>query len=746
MIVQLKADNKNIVFLDGSEEINANDDFVQSLIVLLETPLNANARLSVVFFNEESVTYELDMLVRNRQNDSCIVDIPQALINSGGAWNLKLLRHRQAYTGEKTTASNDYPFTVGAGVKNINGENVTTAELQTAYNEIVQTRDEAQSLANTAGAAAASAQSAAETARQSSLGASSAANYAETKATQATTAASEAAQSATDAEQSRATAAQILNTTDKLKSQAEKAASDADDAVNYINTTLRDVSKAKAFDDYGALVNHLLTAQLDIPYAIGQPFYLIATSVPDLWVSGVLADYAPYEYTTTEKFLADMDANGGKVRVGNYQLSKLETAKITIDSAQEKYDENLETEDKTVVGAINELNEKKVGFNDYPTASKAGVIKYEGNQFGIYLTGDGVIKTEPATEAEILAKVNIYKPITPRRLSYAVKVGITTNTETLTDEEKASACEWVGAVKKDASVATNLSPLVYTNDTAKNHYLATNYRDYVAYNIPMLYGAASGKDVVTAYLLTATPVNDYHAANKKYVDDGFVPKPTSTAYGSYIIPYVVSTQGQRGDIGDIIKIEIGNGANTIARRGVNGTLEVGTPTSGLHAANKKYVDDGFVAKPVSSGVVRFNATDGTSTAYPIYQSVPPTNGNAIPLCKAKGRLVVGTPVENEEAATKGYVDSNIRVLTRITTGTSTATGSAYVNCKKADVVSDYSGVVAYLQKIGATSQNAGIPFAVGTSIQSLWVEPNAPILHIGTQDVSKTPTWEIVDN
>lgn len=230
MIVQLKADNKNILFLDGSEEINANDDFVQSLIVLLETPLNANERLSVVFFNEESVTYELDMLVRNRQNDSCIVYIPQALINSGGAWNLKLLRHRQAYTGEKTTASNDYPFNVGAGVKNINGENVTTAELQTAYNEIMQTRDEAQSLANTAGAAAASAQSAAETARQSSLGASSAANYAETKATQATTAASEAAQSATDAEQSRATAAQILNTTDKLKWQAEKAASDAQNA------------------------------------------------------------------------------------------------------------------------------------------------------------------------------------------------------------------------------------------------------------------------------------------------------------------------------------------------------------------------------------------------------------------------------------------------------------------------------------------------------------------------------------
>lgn len=467
MIVQLKADNKNIVFLDGSEEINANDDFVQSLIVLLETPLNANERLSVVFFNEESVTYELDMLVRNRQNDSCIVDIPQALINSGGTWNLKLLRHRQAYTGEKTTASNDYPFTVGVGVKAINGGNVTTAELQTAYNEIMQTRDEAQSLANTAGAAAASAQSAAETARQSALGASSAANYAETKATQATTAASEAAQAAADAEQARSTAAQILNTTDKLKSQAEKAASDADDAVNYINTTLRDVSKAKAFDDYGALVNHLLTAQLDIPYAIGQPFYLISTSVPDLWVSGVLADYEPYDYTTPEKFLADMDANGGKVRVGNYQLSKLETAKIIIDNAQEKYDENLETEDKTVVGAINELNEKKVGFTDYATADKAGVVKVSSLDYGVELYNGTLRVRQPSDWNIINARSNGgNSPVTLSKADLTLKECLKNPLVEYLDDDKAKACETIGALPKPTNTDNKVP---YWDDSIQNY-------------------------------------------------------------------------------------------------------------------------------------------------------------------------------------------------------------------------------------------------------------------------------------
>ena len=36
------------------------------------------------------------------------------------------------------------------------------------------------------------------------------------------------------------------------------------------------------------------------------------------------------------------------------------------------------------------------------------------------------------------------KPITPTYLDYAVKVGLTTNTETLTEEEKAKAQTWLG--------------------------------------------------------------------------------------------------------------------------------------------------------------------------------------------------------------------------------------------------------------------------------------------------------------
>lgn len=162
--------------------------------------------------------------------------------------------------------------------------------------------------------------------------------------------------------------------------------------------------------------------------------------------------------------------------------------------------------------------EDYVKFTDYATENNPGVGKVSPN-FGIGLSGDGFYYIIPAYDNEVTKQDQYsYKALLPRHISKVVKVGITTNTETLTDEEKTSACDWIGAVKKDASVATNLSPLVYTNDTARNHYLATTHRDYVAYNIPMLYGGTAGKDNVNAYLLTATPVNDYHCANKKYVD------------------------------------------------------------------------------------------------------------------------------------------------------------------------------------------------------------------------------------
>lgn len=103
-------------------------------------------------------------------------------------------------------------------------------------------------------------------------------------------------------------------------------------------------------------------------------------------------------------------------------------------------------------------------------------------------------------------------------VNIAVKDGVTKNPLPLTDDEKASACEWMGAVKVDTEKSGN-APFVYTNDKKNRHYLATLNSEYNVYNIPMIYGAVAGKDEINGYLITAVPVNPYHAANKKYVDD-----------------------------------------------------------------------------------------------------------------------------------------------------------------------------------------------------------------------------------
>ena len=146
---------------------------------------------------------------------------------------------------------------------------------------------------------------------------------------------------------------------------------------------------------------------------------------------------------------------------------------------------------------------------DYATTDKGGVIKIKGASSGLIIN-DGQLTIASASPNNIKFRDTGTKPIVPQNLDYAIKIGLTTNTETLTDEEKASALNWLGAL-----------PIKTTTDTHWDRVYAVDKQG----NQKMLNVGASqgaGKIVVTdgyGNINISEPRANGNAATKKYVDD-----------------------------------------------------------------------------------------------------------------------------------------------------------------------------------------------------------------------------------
>lgn len=200
---------------------------------------------------------------------------------------------------------------------------------------------------------------------------------------------------------------------------------------------------SKVFDNYTSMCFNLQNniAYTSNPLKVGTHLLIIQLNVPDLWVSYVLPDeFAEvYDYTDDAAFLEELNTNG-HVIIGKYWVSALETQKVNLP--------------------------EYVKFTDYASGTKAGVLIINNYGFhGVSMIDNGTrLAIAKATNSEIDAKSSGFKPIVPSSLDYAVKVGISTNTETLTDEEKASACEWLGAVYQDSKKAVAIG----SNNSANN--------------------------------------------------------------------------------------------------------------------------------------------------------------------------------------------------------------------------------------------------------------------------------------
>lgn len=149
-----------------------------------------------------------------------------------------------------------------------------------------------------------------------------------------------------------------------------------------------------------------------------------------------------------------------------------------------------------------------------------------------------------------------------------------------------------------------------------------------------------------------TPTADTSATPKKYVKDNFVEKVTTTDTNQRV--YAVAADGTQV----MIVASGSNGsAGWIPCRVGQGQINSPAPTNDNQLANRGFNDGRYVMQD----------TSGVTSYYHIYCKKPDgtqgwINGhtnplaNTIPIYRNNNSLRVGTPTDNDDAATKGYVD------------------------------------------------------------------------------------------
>lgn len=94
----------------------------------------------------------------------------------------------------------------------------------------------------------------------------------------------------------------------------------------------------------------------------------------------------------------------------------------------------------------------------------------------------------------------------------------------------------------------------------------------------------------------------------------------------------------------------------VAQYSINGKLQTNTPTTDLDAANKKYVDEGFLKISKEPFIIYSTDANGNQLTRNIASGSSPNN---IAQYSPYGNLVTGTPIDNLDCATKKYVDDSI---------------------------------------------------------------------------------------
>lgn len=238
---------------------------------------------------------------------------------------------------------------------------------------------------------------------------------------------------------------------------------------------------------------------------------------------------------------------------------------------------------------------------DYATENKAGVITanpYHGLKANGETGALSIVRAEPSI---ILAKSNGYQPLTAKYLDYAVKVGVTTNSETLTDDEKLNACAWLGALPKYTGTG-GIKIYGISNDGTQKVFDAA-YAPYT--NCIPMYPS-------TGRLQTKTPAVALDCANKDFVENlptYFADTITEEQQAKWRGMFGALQKPQKDVYSRALLIGIdGNGveytaplsydpvAYAVPRYYTGALLRTNKPVNPKDCANKEYVDENFTAK------------------------------------------------------------------------------------------------------------------------------------------------------
>lgn len=218
----------------------------------------------------------------------------------------------------------------------------------------------------------------------------------------------------------------VDNTSDANKpvSTAQQAALDlkADKATTYTKTET-DGAIETALEEYVKFTDYSGQDKAGvIKTSSGLGMAISATGYP----LAVTATKSEYDSANTTYFV-------GK---GTLENIKDDYVKRGLTENSLTFTEEEQTAARTLINAV--------GPNDYATSTEGGTVLVKSG-YGIGHNTTAGLYTVQASEAVIDKKTNQYTPITPKVLDYAVKVGVTTNTITLTDEEKTNARNWIEA-------------------------------------------------------------------------------------------------------------------------------------------------------------------------------------------------------------------------------------------------------------------------------------------------------------